>query len=165
MAQEIERKYLVRNDAWRDDIASSSRFLQAYIAVADDRSVRVRIMDDEKAKLTIKIGTELFSRSEFEYEIPLADAKDMAAGATGIVLDKTRYTVEHQGYVWEVDVYSGIYDGLVVAEVELQSETERPPIPDWIGEDVTGDRRYSNAVMANQDLSRELLDGLPPATR
>jgi CYTH domain-containing protein len=165
MGQEIERKYLVKNDAWRNEIASSSRFMQAYIAVADDRSVRVRIMDDEKAKLTIKIGTEMFSRAEFEYEIPLADAKDMAAGATGIVLDKTRFNVEHQGYVWEVDVYAGIYEGLVVAEVELQDETERPPIPDWIGDDVTGDRRYSNAVMANQDLSRELLDGLSPETR
>ncbi len=83
----------------------------------------------------------------------------------GVVLDKTRFNVEHQGYTWEVDVYEGVYNGLVVAEVELQSETERPPIPDWIGDDVTGDRRYSNAVMANQDLSRELLDGLPPATR
>jgi CYTH domain-containing protein len=160
MALEIERKFLVKSDAWRSAASSSSHFLQAYVASASDRSVRVRIMDGQKAKLTIKIGKQLFARAEYEYEIPVSDATELAEHAIGVVLDKTRYNVAYQGYVWEVDVYAGRYDGLVVAEVELEDEKAMPPIPDWIGREVTGDRRYSNVVMAANDLSEELLHGV-----
>src|SRR5689334_12151239 len=101
MPKEIERKFLVRTDGWRQEVASSSRFMQAYIAGADDRSVRVRIFDGERARLTIKIGRQLLARDEYEYEIPLSDAQDMAGAAIGIVIEKTRYRVEHEGYTWE----------------------------------------------------------------
>ncbi len=164
MAKEIERKFLVRNDGWKAEATSSSRFLQAYIAGGDDRSVRVRISDGEKAKLTIKVGRELLSRDEFEYDIPLQDAQDLARAALGTVLEKTRYKIDHEGYVWEVDVYDGAYKGLVVAEVEMEHEEAAPALPDWVGVEVTGDRRYSNHVMATEDLSGELADGLQAAS-
>jgi CYTH domain-containing protein len=161
MAKEIERKYLVRSEDWRSATSSASTFLQAYIASGEDRSVRVRIADGSRAKLTIKIGRDLFSRDEFEYEIPLADAQEMSRQALGVVLEKTRYEVPYEGYVWEVDVYAGAYTGLVVAEVEMADEHVQPPVPDWIGREITGDRRYSNLAMAIEDLSEELLNGLP----
>ncbi|AYD02300.1 CYTH domain-containing protein [Neorhizobium sp. NCHU2750] len=160
MAKEIERKYLVRNDGWRSQVSSSSSFLQAYIASGKDRSVRIRIMDEERARLTIKIGRNLFARDEFEYDIPLSDAREMSVQALGVVLEKTRHRVPFGDHVWEVDVYAGTYDGLVVAEVEIADEKDQPAIPDWIGQEITGDRRYSNVTMATEDLSEELLNGL-----
>jgi CYTH domain-containing protein len=165
MAKEIERKFLVNGDGWRSEVSSSSDFLQAYIASGDDRSVRIRIMDGKRAKLTIKIGTSLIARDEFEYEIPLTDAEEMAKTAIGVVLEKTRHEVKHAGYVWEVDVYEGAYKGLVVAEVEMEDESAQPELPDWIGKEVTGDRRYSNLVMATEDLSAELSDALSSEAR
>jgi len=98
MAKEIERKFLVETDAWRSEVASSAKLLQAYVASGDDRSVRVRIFDGKTARLTIKIGRELLSRDEFEYDIPLQDAQDMAGVAIGVVLEKTRFKVDHGGY-------------------------------------------------------------------
>ncbi|MEN3147745.1 CYTH domain-containing protein [Neorhizobium sp. IRAMC:178] len=165
MAKEIERKFLVKSDGWRSEVSSSSDFLQAYVASGDDRSVRVRIIDGKRAKLTIKIGEHLFARDEFEYEIPLADAEEMAQNAIGVVLEKTRHEVEHGGYTWEVDVYNGAYKGLIVAEVEVEEEGALPDIPDWIGREITGDWRYSNMVMATEDLSGELCHGVPSAAR
>lgn len=165
MAKEIERKFLVKSDGWRSEVSSSSDFLQAYVASGDDRSVRVRIIDGKRAKLTIKIGEHLFARDEFEYEIPLADAEEMAQNAIGVVLEKTRHEVEHGGYTWEVDVYDGAYKGLIVAEVEVEEEGALPDIPDWIGREITGDWRYSNMVMATEDLSGELCHGVPSAAR
>jgi CYTH domain-containing protein len=160
MAKEIERKYLVKNEGWRQAVSSSSEFLQAYIASGKDRSVRVRIMDGERAKLTIKVGRDLFARDEFEYDIPLADAEEMSGQALGVVLEKTRYKVPFEGHIWEVDVYGGTYAGLIVAEVEMEDEKVQPVVPEWIGKEVTGDRRYSNAVLATEDLSEELVNGL-----
>lgn len=165
MAKEIERKFLVTSDDWRQEVSSSSEFVQAYIAAGKDRSIRVRIMDDKLARLTIKIGKQLFARDEFEYEIPLEDARELTGNALGVVLEKTRHKVEYQGHTWEIDVYAGAYAGLTVVEVELEDETASPPFPAWIGREITGDRRYSNAVMATEDLSKELVDGLSSAAR
>lgn len=165
MAKEIERKFLVTGDDWRKEVSSSSEFVQAYVATDKDRSVRIRIMDNELARLTIKIGKQLFARDEFEYEIPLDDARDLAKNALGIVLEKTRHKVEHKGYTWEVDVFGGAYAGLTVVEVELENEEASPALPTWVGKEITGDRRYSNAVMATEDLSKELVDGLSFAAR
>lgn len=165
MAKEIERKFLVKGDGWRSEVSSSTAFLQAYIASGEDRSVRIRIKDHARATLTIKIGRNLIARDEFEYEIPLADAQELADNAIGIVLEKTRHEVEHEGYTWEVDVYGGTYDGLIVAEVEIENEDASPELPDWVGKEITGDRRYSNVVMATEDLSGELINGLSSAAR
>jgi CYTH domain-containing protein len=160
MAKEIERKFLVKDDGWRSEATSSSAYVQAYLATMDDRSLRVRVMDDERAALTLKIGRRLISRDEFEYAIPVTDAKELVASALGIVIRKTRHKVEHEGFIWEVDVYQDAYNGLVVAEVEMEDEAQDPPLPPWIGREVTGDRRYSNQVMATEDLSAELCHGI-----
>lgn len=152
MAKEIERKFLVASDAWRKAADGGTRFLQAYIVTMDDRSARVRLMDDTRAKLTIKISTGSMTRDEFEYEIPVEDARDMMAKAIGLIIDKTRYEVHHRGFVWEVDVYAGAHKGLVVAEVELDAESDRPDLPAWLGTEITGDPQYSNQYLSTSPL-------------
>jgi adenylate cyclase len=152
MAKEIERKFLVASDSWRDTADSGTRFLQAYIVTMDDRSVRIRLMDDTRAKLTIKIGSGSMTRDEFEYEISVAEAKDMMSMAVGLIIEKTRYEVQHHGFLWEVDVYSGAHEGLVVAEVELVAEGDTPALPDWLGAEVTGDPHYSNQYLSTSPL-------------
>lgn len=158
MAKEIERKYLVTDESWREEIASRTRFRQGYIASLEDRSVRVRIMGEEAAKLTIKVGTGALIRDEYEYDIPVADAEELLKSVPGFILEKIRYTVEHEGFTWEIDVFDGLYRGLIVAEVELRSEADQPALPKWIGDEVTGDRRFSNQQLATDDLSTELSD-------
>lgn len=148
MAKEIERKFLVRDDSWRSLPVSQKSFRQAYILSGPDRSVRVRIVNEEHARLTIKIGTGKLVRDEYEYEIPVADALELAEAAEGIVIEKTRYDIPHAGFVWEVDVFGGPLAGLVIAEVEMSSEDDRPDLPPWLGEEVTSDRRYSNQMLA-----------------
>jgi CYTH domain-containing protein len=116
----------------------------------DDRSVRVRILDGRKARLTIKIGRSTITRDEFEYDIPIAEAKELLQNAIGIVIEKTRYRVPYEGFVWEVDVFAGEHRGLVIAEVEMMSETDNPALPRWLGREVTGDFRYSNQALATE---------------
>ncbi len=154
MAKEIERKFLVSGDGWRPDADTGSVFRQAYIVTMDDRSVRVRIADGATARMTIKVGKNAMVRDEFEYEIPLADAQGMIDLAVGIVIEKTRYRVPFAGFVWEVDVYDGALQGLVIAEVEMATEDDMPDLPDWLGREVTGERRFSNQYLA--------LAGRPP---
>ncbi len=156
MAKEIERKFLVADESWREEIASRTRFRQGYIVSLEDRSVRVRIKGDDAATLTIKIGVGGLVRDEYEYNIPVSDAEELLTSAPGFIIEKIRYTVEHEGFVWEVDVFDGIYRGLTVAEVELATETDQPALPKWLGPEVTGDRRYSNQYLATDDLSTEL---------
>ncbi|KRB51882.1 adenylate cyclase [Rhizobium sp. Root708] len=150
MAKEIERKFLVRNDGWRSGAKAKSILKQGYIASMDDRSVRVRVLDNEKARLTIKIGRSAMTRDEFEYAIPVVDAEQLLGDAIGIVIEKTRYRVPHEGFVWEVDVFAGEHRGLVIAEVEMRSETDKPTLPSWLGREVTGDFRYSNQALATE---------------
>ncbi|MCV9998363.1 CYTH domain-containing protein [Pararhizobium sp. YC-54] len=152
MAKEIERKFLVASDGWRKAADGGTRFLQAYIVTMDDRSVRVRLMDEKRAKLTIKIGAGSMTRDEFEYEIPVADAKEMMSKAVGLIIEKTRYELEHCGFVWEVDVYGGAHEGLIVAEVELDAEGDTPDLPSWLGTEVTGDPQYSNQYLSTSPL-------------
>jgi adenylate cyclase len=160
MAKEIERKFLVSSEAWRDTASPGASYMQAYVAVGEDRNVRVRLIDGESARLTIKIGRGMLSRNEYEYAIPVEDAEELVRAAMGTVIEKTRYLVPHAGFTWEVDVFTGFYSGLVVAEVELESEAESPPLPSWIGREVTSDRRYSNMVLATEDLAGELVHGI-----
>ncbi|MFC5756119.1 CYTH domain-containing protein [Rhizobium sp. GCM10022189] len=150
MAKEIERKFLVRGEAWRSAAESKSVLKQGYVASMDDRSVRIRILDGKTARLTMKIGRGTLTRDEFEYEIPIADAEELLENAIGIVIEKTRYRVPYEGFVWEVDVFAGAHRGLVIAEVEMQAETDNPPLPAWLGREVTGDFRYSNQALATE---------------
>ncbi|MDO1581909.1 CYTH domain-containing protein [Rhizobium oryzicola] len=164
MPKEIERKFLVQSQDWRSQVASSFQFVQGYVAIGEDRSVRVRLIDGQSARLTIKIGRNLLARDEYEYDIPIEHGEDLIRAAIGNVIEKTRYRVPYEGFTWEVDVFQGFYHGLVVAEVELESEDQSPAIPQWIGKEVTGDWRYSNMVMATQDMGKELGHGVyhPP---
>ncbi len=125
MAAEIERKFLVIDDRWRQHASEGSVLQQAYLVATKGETVRIRTIDGCRATLTVKIRTGRNRREEYEYEIPYTDAKEMFEHARG-VLQKTRFEVEHQGYVWEVDVYSGHHRGLVVAEVELDGGNDTP---------------------------------------
>jgi CYTH domain-containing protein len=147
MTAEIERKFLVVNDSWQDHASKGAAFCQGYLLVRKNRFVRVRIIDNARGVLTIKLRTGRLRREEFEYEIPYAEALEMIAYATSVV-DKTRYEVNHRGCLWEVDVYSGVHDGLVVAEIELADESDEPPCPPWLGPEVTGNAAFSNRTLA-----------------
>ncbi|MCL6706512.1 CYTH domain-containing protein [Pseudomonas sp. R2.Fl] len=157
MAKEIERKFLVVSDSWRDHVISTTPMRQAYMAANHDRSVRIRIRNDESARLTIKVGKAALVRDEFEYDIPLADAEEMMGLAIGNVIEKVRHTVQVANFLWEIDVFEGAYNGLVIAEVEMQSEADNPLLPTWVGREVTGDHRYSNQALATERLKPELV--------
>lgn len=148
MAKEIERKFLVAGDGWRATAGTGVRMRQFYIAAMPDRSVRLRILDGTSARLTIKVGTGMLVRDEFEFEVPLSEAEDMLSATLGTVIEKTRYRVPGGAHVWEVDVFSGAHAGLIVAEVEMRSEADEPELPDWLGAEVTEDGRYSNFALS-----------------
>jgi adenylate cyclase len=143
MGIEIERKFLVQGDEWRNHPGVSIR--QGYLARERGHTVRVRIAGD-RATLTIKAGTNTLRRSEFEYEIPLADATELLTLCTHTI-EKTRRVVDVDGTKWEVDEFGGENAGLVVAEVELGSEDEVFNKPSWIGREVTDDSRYLNSEL------------------
>lgn len=153
MAKEIERKFLVASDGWRERADKGIDLRQAYVVTMNDRSLRVRIHGDKWARLTIKIGKSALVRNEYEYDLPMEDAREMLTQAVGIVIEKRRYRVPHKGFTWEVDVYGGALKGLVVAEVEMKRETDMPALPDWVGQEITGDRRYSNQSLATEGLT------------
>ncbi|ERJ68965.1 CYTH domain-containing protein [Porphyromonas gingivalis] len=146
---EIERKFLVLNDDFKAKATAVHSIIQAYL-VADERcTVRIRLCNDE-AYLTIKGKTNEggLSRSEYEYPVPFEEAKEMLTLCLPGYIMKQRYCVPHKGHVWEVDVFEGRHKGLVIAEVELATEDESIELPDWIGNEVTGNRRYYNSFIA-----------------
>ena len=145
MGTEIERKFLVTGDAWRT--ANGQRLRQGYLNRHPERTVRVRVAG-EQAFLTIKGLTSGFSRSEFEYPVPLADAEAMLALCDGPLVDKVRHVLEFDGARWEVDEFLGDNRGLVVAEIELASERQSFARPPWLGREVTDDVRYFNSSLA-----------------
>ena len=152
MAVEIERKFLLKNDSWRDSVVRSHVLKQGYLASSPLPTVRVRTSDD-KAFLTIKGRTEGISRVEFEYEIPSEEALEMLKLSAQQPIEKTRYIVEVNGHTWEIDVFEGSNAGLVLAEVELDSEDEKVELPDWIDFEVTHDPRYYNSALSKTPFS------------
>jgi CYTH domain-containing protein len=129
MAVEIERKFLVRDDSWRSQVTHQQKIRDGLIAITDGRKVRVRICH-QRATLTVKSRTSGLANAEFEYEIPLADAEEMMTHhCLRSGLTKARYLVPHGDHTWQVDVYSGILTGVVLAEVELPSETTELALP------------------------------------
>ncbi len=144
MGLEIERKFLIATDEWKVQVTSSSRMVQGYIAETGSCSVRVRIAG-EAATLNFKGLTIGRQRAEFEYPVPVADAREMIERFCGDrLIEKTRHHVQVGGHVWEVDVFAGANEGLVVAEVELGSVDETIESPPWAGREVTDDPRYYN---------------------
>ena len=151
MATEIERKFLVKEGIWRKE--KGTQYRQGYLNSAKERIVRVRTLDD-KGYLTVKGLTVGASRLEFEYEIPYQDADAMLGLCEKPLIEKTRYKVTAEGYVWEIDEFYGENQGLIVAEVELESEEQTFPRPDWVGEEVTGDPRYFNSNLIKNPFTK-----------
>lgn len=148
MAEEIERKFLVIGEGWRDGVTSSSALRQGYLSTSAKATVRIRILDETKAKLTLKGPTNGISRAEFEYEVPLDDGLVLIEMARPHVVEKRRYLVPHGGLVWEVDVFEGRHAGLIMAEVELSHVEQMVELPDWAGKEVSHDDRYANASLS-----------------
>ena len=153
MPLEIERKFLLRGEGWRA-LGAGVPYRQGYLSTEPGRSVRVRLVRD-KGYLTIKGMTVGAARAEYEYEIPAADASEMLDKlCERPLIEKTRYRVEHQGFVWEIDEFDGDNAGLIIAEVELDEEDQAIILPDWIGKEVTGDPRYYNASLITNPYTR-----------
>lgn len=153
---EIERKFLVRSDAYKSEATGYYRITQAYLCKVPERTVRIRIRGD-RGFITIKgkSNESGLSRYEWEKEIPVTEARELLKLCEPVVIDKTRHEIPVGEHIFEVDEFHGAHDGLVVAEVELQSETEAFTRPDWLGEEVTGDKRYYNSQLsAPRDLPR-----------
>ncbi|OBS10898.1 CYTH domain-containing protein [Acidihalobacter prosperus] len=147
MPTEIERKFLVTSDAWRHQASRSIRYRQGYLGPAETSSVRVRV-SDSAAYLNIKGATLGVSRLEYEYPIPLDDAHEMLDRlCRKPLIEKTRHIVEHAGHHWEIDVFEGDNEGLIVAEIELASEDESFARPPWLGTEVSDDVRYYNVSL------------------
>lgn len=148
MPIEIERKFLVQIEDWRTLASARREFRQFYLANEERSSVRIRIESGVGAWLTIKSAQSGTTRNEFEYPIPIEDAEQMTAMATGAVIAKVRHIVPFAGLEWEVDEFAGDNEGLVIAEVELDSQDQSFELPHWVGEEVTNDKRYYNASLA-----------------
>lgn len=144
MGIEIERKFLVAGEGWREAAAAQTRFSQGYLSRDPAHTVRVRMAGDA-AFLTIKGATQGATRAEFEYAIPPADAQQLLAMCDGPVVEKIRHLCPHEGMTWEVDEFLGANAGLVLAEIELEAEGQGFARPAWLGAEVTGDARYVNA--------------------
>jgi adenylate cyclase len=153
MGKEIERKFLVRDDSWRAAAGAGTTYRQGYIPTDGTSTVRVRIAGD-KGYVTLKGRTTGLSRSEFEYEVPRADAQAMLEELCGREqIEKTRHLIPHGDLKWEIDVFAGANAGLIVAEIEVPSEDTEFDRPAWLGEEVSHDRRYTNAALAKSPYS------------
>lgn len=151
MPKEIERKFLVKDDSWRQ-LAKGSLYRQGYIS-SEGATVRIRIVGNQ-GYLTIKGPTINYSRAEFEYQIPLADAQEMLDTlCVRPLIEKTRYKINLGGLVWEVDDFAGANQGLILAEVELTDEAQQIELPQWIGEEVSGDLKYYNSYLVKHPFS------------
>ena len=146
MASEIERKFLVRDDSWLDG-STGLRITQGYLSLDPARNVRIRVAG-ENAWLTIKGITSGITRTEFEYTIPVDEARELLDICLPSVIDKTRHRIHFRGHLWEIDVFHGANEGLVIAEVELADESVMPDLPSWVGKEVSSDYRYYNASLA-----------------
>jgi adenylate cyclase len=152
MGTEIERKFLVDTEVWRPQ-DGGTRITQGYLCSHKERTVRVRLAG-EKAMLTIKGPTDGLSRSEYEYAIPPADAREILDKlCERPFVDKTRHLVPFAGRNWEVDVFHGDNAGLVMAEIELESADASVELPPWAGKEVSDDRRYYNSNLAKRPFS------------
>lgn len=149
MPKEIERQYLVANDVWREHADAGVRITQGYLSVEPERTVRVRMREASPSTLTIKGKNVGAVRPEYEYEIPSEEAEELLELCIPALIDKTRYEVHVGELLWEIDVFYGENEGLVLAEVELD-EDSMPYEPEWVGADVTGVAAYYNANLVRR---------------
>jgi len=152
MAREIERKYLLRNAAWRQQVERSQHFCQGYLSSHHQGKASVRVrLKGEQGELNIKSLELGSSRQEYEYAIPREDAREMLDTlCQGPLIDKTRHWVDYQGQVFEVDEFHGDNSGLIVAELELAREDQAVQAPEWLGSEVTHLPRYFNVALAER---------------
>ena len=153
MGVEIERKFLVGNDDWLQSLTAEPKppllFKQGYLSSDPEATVRVRLEGD-KGKLTIKGKSKGIARAEFEYEIPADDALQLLTDlCSKPLIEKTRHYRMEQGLLWEIDVFENDNKGLVLAEVELSSESQAIELPSWVGEEVSSDSRYYNVNLVS----------------
>lgn len=152
MAVEIERKFLIKDDRWRG-LGTACLYRQGYLPTQNYTTVRIRIVGD-RGYLTIKGKNDGMARLEFEYAIPLGEAEQMLdLLCQPPLIEKYRYRIEYGGKFWEVDEFLGANQGLILAEVELNSVTEAVELPPWIGQEVTGDPRYYNVNLGQHPYS------------
>jgi adenylate cyclase len=153
MGIEIERKFLLKDESWRQQADAGTLYRQGYLIGAKQASVRVRIEGDQ-AFLNIKSMTLGVRRHEYQYPIPLAEANELLGSlCEQPLVEKTRYRIQYAEHEWEIDVFAGANTGLVVAEVELQSEHEPLSLPPWVGIEVSDDPRYYNVNLVKHPYS------------
>ncbi|MBC8004605.1 MAG: CYTH domain-containing protein [Verrucomicrobia bacterium] len=148
---EIERKFLVDSSKWKP-ADEGTRISQAYLGLDPSPTVRIRIAGD-KAYITIKGRSKSISRPEFEYEIPVDDAIELQKLAISEPVEKTRYKIWYKDFLWEVDIFEGKNKGLIMAEIELDSEDQVFERPEWILQEVSADRRYYNSYLSEHPFS------------
>lgn len=151
MGIEIERKFLVRSDGWRPLVTRRSALLQGYLSSNAKATVRVRTRDDREGLVTLKGAASGLVRAEYEYAIPIQDARELLIMAQPHVIEKVRHLVPVGELIWEVDEFAGKHGGLVLAEVELSHVDQRVTLPDWVGAEVSHDDRYNNASLSRSD--------------
>ena len=148
MAAEIERKFLVRSEAWRSLANSEARIRQGYLASGERSTTRVRIKNGTDATVTIKSKRAELRRLEIEYPISVLDGETLLSLRHSGLIEKTRFTIPWRGHLWEVDVFSGDNAGLIIAEIELGHEDEAFDRPPWLGIEITGQSQYYNGSLA-----------------
>ncbi|MET3979530.1 adenylate cyclase [Mucilaginibacter sp. UYP25] len=148
MPIEIERKFLVNHTKWEQVVKPQGKlYKQGYILSEEKRTVRIRVTNTA-AYITLKGASTGISRSEYEYTIPVDEGKEILQNFATSAIEKIRYNINYAGHVWEVDVFSGVNNGLIVAEIELNSENEPFEKPGWVAEEVSHDSRYTNASLS-----------------
>ncbi len=153
MAIEIERKYLVKSDDWKS-LATKKYYQQGYLLISKSLTIRVRIIED-KSYITIKGASKGISRSEYEYEIPIKEAEDIIQSlCEKPLIEKYRTKINIDDVIWEVDEFLGENEGLVIAEVELKNEGQKINLPAWIGDEVSGNPKYSNSYLVKHPFKR-----------
>nr|WP_297307674.1 CYTH domain-containing protein [uncultured Flavobacterium sp.] len=147
---EIERKYKAKNSTFLDDSKVSYKIKQGYLNSSPERTVRIRTKND-KGFITIKGKSDQSGTTRFEWEkeIPYEEALTLLNLCEDFIIEKTRYVINYQEYVFEVDVFEGKNSGLIIVEVELNNENDKVVLPDWVGEEITGDERYYNSYISN----------------
>jgi adenylate cyclase len=149
MGVEIERKYLIKNSDWKNRVIEKIEIKQGYLNSNIERTVRIRL-NNIKAFITIKGKTINTSRQEFEYEIPYEEGNSLINMCESPIIEKTRFIVQEDNGIWEIDEFKGENQGLIVAEIELKHENQKFKVPQWIGKEVSNDSRYYNSSLIHK---------------
>ena len=153
MPVEIERKFLVKNEKWKNSVKRRFSIKQGYLSLDPERVVRIRLKD-QKGFLTIKGRSEGITRVEFEYKIPLEEAKQMLLLCKQPMIEKVRHEIFYKGKLWELDEFEGANKGLVLAEIELNNENDFFLLPNWVGVEVSKDPSYYNLALATHPYTK-----------